>query len=282
MEKAGASGEPALDYDGLREAILSRRDTMPRKLAQVAEFVIAQPDEVALGTVASLAGQIGVQPSTLVRFSQILGFTGFSGLQAVCRRKLQRRWPEYEERLRALRADSRSDHAAALYAGFSEASIASILSLRERWDSERFAAAAQAIADGGMIYLAGNRRSFPVTAYLAYLFGRLGLRYQLLAGLAGMDDHAMDTVQPGDVMIAVGFTPYAPATVETAKIAAAKGVQVVSITDSAFSPLASIAAHWLEVAEEDFGGFRALGASFCLCMTLAAHVAELRAGSAPT
>lgn len=276
MDKQAQSGEPDLDFDGLRDLILERRESMPKKLAQVAEFVVAQPDEIALGTVASIATQIGVQPSTLVRFSQTLGFSGFSGLQAVCRRKLQQRWPDYDDRIRSLRADSESDHTASLYAGFSEASIASILRLRENWDSVRFAAAAKALAGSGMIYLAGNRRSFPVTSYLAYLFGRLGIRYQLLSGMAGMDDHAMDTVQPGDAMIAVGFTPYTPATVETAKIAAAKGVTLVSITDSAFSPLASIATHWLEVAEEDFGGFRALGASFCLCMTLAAHIAELR------
>ncbi len=276
MDKPAQSGEPNLDFDSLRALILERRESMPKKLAQVAEFVVTQPDEVALGTAASLAAQIGVQPSTLVRFSQTLGFSGFSSLQAICRRKLQQRWPDYDDRIRSLRADSESDHAATLYAGFSEASIASILHLREQWDSARFDAAAKALAGSGMIYLAGNRRSFPVAAYLAYLFGRLGIRYQLLSGLAGMDDHAMHTVQPGDAMIAVGFTPYTPATIETAKIAAAKGVTVVSITDSAFSPLASIATHWLEVAEEDFGGFRALGASFCLCMTLAAHIAELR------
>lgn len=276
MERSAHTGEPSLDFDGLRALILERREAMPKKLAQVAEFVVTQPDEIALGTVASIATQIGVQPSTLVRFSQTLGFSGFSGLQAVCRRKLQQRWPDYEQRIQSLRADSQTDHAANLYAGFSEASIASILRLRDQWDSTRFAAAADALARSGMIYLAGNRRSFPVAAYLAYLFGRLGIRYQLLSGLAGMDDHAMDTVQPGDAMIAVGFTPYTPATVETAKIASAKGVTVVSITDSAFSPLASIATHWLEVAEEDFGGFRALGASFCLCTTLATHIAELR------
>ena len=276
MDKPAHSGEPDLDFDRLRALILERREDMPKKLAQVAEFVVGQPDEIALGTAASIATQIGVQPSTLVRFSQSLGFSGFSSLQAVCRRKLQQRWPDYDDRIRSLRADSESDHTATLYAGFSEASIASILRLREQWDSARFGAAAKALAASGMIYLTGNRRSFPVTSYLAYLFGRLGIRYQLLSGLAGMDDHAMDTVQPGDAMIAVGFTPYTPATVETAKIAAGKGVTVVSITDSAFSPLASIATYWLEVAEEDFGGFRALGASFCLCMTLAAHVAELR------
>lgn len=277
MNKAAPANEPSPDFDSLRDQILERRQGMPKKLAQVAEYVVNQPDEIALGTVASIAKQIGVQPSTLVRFSQALGFSGFSGLQQICRRKLQQRWPDYEERIRTLRADSQTDHAASLYAGFSEASIASILRLREQWDSERFESAASALAGSGIIYLAGNRRSFPVTSYLAYLFGRLGIRYQLLAGIAGMDDHAMDTVQPGDAMIAVGFTPYTPATIEAAKIAASRGVTVVSITDSAFSPLASIATHWLEVAEDDFGGFRALGASFCLCMTLAAYIAELRA-----
>ncbi len=60
----------------------------------------------------------------------------------------------------------------------------------------------------------------------------------------------METVQPGDAMIAVGYALH-PRHGRNGQIAAAKGITPFSITDSAFSPLASIATHWLEVAEED-------------------------------
>jgi len=64
--------------------------------------------------------------------------------------------------------------------------------------------------------------------------------------------------------------------VEIATGAAERGVPVISITDSTFSPLAHIARIWLEVVEEDYAGFRSLGATFCLSMALATLAAKLR------
>lgn len=278
MADAAQLPEASMDFEALRAEIVSRRVSMPKRLAQVAEFVLAQPDEVALGTAAGLAARIGVQASTLVRFSQVLGLSGFSELQALCRKKLQQRWPDYEERIRALRTDAQADHGARLLAGFSEASVASILRLREQWDSARFSAAVAVLTDSDTLYLVGNRRSFPLTSYLAYMFGRLGIRHQLLAGLGDMDGNALDTIGPRDAMIAVGFSPYAQTTVAMAQRAAERGMRIVSITDGPFSPLARLATHWLEVVEQDHAGFRALGASFCLCMTLATAIAEQRPG----
>jgi DNA-binding MurR/RpiR family transcriptional regulator len=51
---------------------------------------------------------------------------------------------------------------------------------------------------------------------------------------------------------------------------------VIAITDSTLSPLANIARTCLEVVEEDYVGFRSLGATICLCMALATYAAKLR------
>ena len=60
--------------------------------------------------------------------------------------------------------------------------------------------------------------------------------------------------------------------------AAERGVPLVAITDSPFSPLAKDAAVWFEVVEADVEGFRSLSASFALAMTLTVAVAESRRG----
>jgi len=275
MAEARSNG-PAGDYEQLRDRIIAERGAMPKRLAQVAEFAIAHPDEVALGTVGSIAAQAGVQPSTLVRFAQGLGYQGFSELQAVYRRKLQQRWPDYQDRIHSLRAKTQSDPGGDLLAGFSEATIRSVLRLREDLDGPLFAMAAGLVSEAETIYLAGNRRAFPAASYLAYLFGKLEMRFRLLTNLAHMDNFELAGASSGDALIAISFTPYTPATVEIASEAARRGVAVISITDSAFSPLASLARVWLEVVEEDFVGFRSLGATFCLCMALATRAADLR------
>ena len=276
MSNRNEPAHPAEDYERLQEKIIAGRSTMPKRLAQVAEYTIAHPDEVALGTVGSIAAQAGVQPSTLVRFAQTLGFQGFSDFQSIYRRKLQQRWPDYRDRMESLRAKAPDDPGSDLLAGFSEATINSILRMRESCDSRKFEAAAELVSKADTLYLVGNRRAFPAATYLAYLFGKLDMRHRLLTNLAHMDGFELSGASQRDALIAISFTPYTPATVEIANFAAAQGLPVISITDSAFSPLAHAAKVWLELVEEDYLGFRSLGATLCLCMALATRGADLR------
>lgn len=268
--------DPNADYETLRDRIIAARAEMPKRLAQVAEFAVSHPDEIALGTVGSIAGLAGVQPSTLVRFAQVLGFQGFSELQAVYRRKLRQRWPDYQDRISALRANANGDPGGDLLTGFSEATIRSILRMRETCAGETLMAASRIISGADTIYLLGNRRAFPAASYLAYLFGKLDMRHRLLTNMAHMGTSELSGASARDVLIAISFTPYTPATVEMATGATERGVPVISITDSTFSPLAHIARIWLEVVEEDYAGFRSLGATFCLSMALATLAAKLR------
>ncbi len=66
------------DFTALRSLIVDRAAALPRRLTQVATYALENPDEIAFGTVASIAQAADVQPSTLVRFAQSLGYQGFS------------------------------------------------------------------------------------------------------------------------------------------------------------------------------------------------------------
>ena len=72
---------------------------MPPVLRRIAEFALQHPNEMALDTVATLAGRAEVQPSAIVRFAQTLGFAGFSDLQRVFRERLTADRLSYRERL---------------------------------------------------------------------------------------------------------------------------------------------------------------------------------------
>ena len=78
-------------------------------------------------------------------------------------------------------------------------------------------------------------------------------------------------------MLAISFTPYAAETVTLARAAAQKGVPVIAITDSPFSPLAQVAGLWIEISEANFEGFRSMAATLTLAMTLTVAIAERRA-----
>jgi DNA-binding MurR/RpiR family transcriptional regulator len=266
------------DYEGLRALLISRRDRLPKRLKQLAAFSLQHPEEMAFGTVAEIAEHAGVQPSTLVRFAQTLGYGGFSSLQQVFRARLRERFPDYRERLQVLRhAEHQGSQEASLLDGFIGAASVSLDRMRDSINLQELGRAVDILAKADTIYLLGARRVFPVAAYLAYAFGKLGIRANLIDHVAQLGPEQLATATERDAVLAISFTPYAPITVELAGAAARRNVPVVAITDSAFSPLVYAADVWLEVAEADYGAFRSLSASFALAMTLAVATAEKRA-----
>jgi DNA-binding MurR/RpiR family transcriptional regulator len=93
---------------------------------------------------------------------------------------------------------------------------------------------------------------------------------------AGIDDDVLALAGPLDAAFAISFSPYAAETSGQARAMAERGVSVVSLTDSAFSPLAECSKVWFEVAEADHAGFRSLSASMAFAMALTVNVAEKR------
>ncbi len=269
---------PPTSFDSLRDAILARRDSFPKRLAQVARFALESPDDIALNTVAEIAAKADVQPSTLIRFAQSLGYSGFSDLQQIFRSRLRDRWPDYAERVQSLRAaDTAQGGPLHLLDGFAQTAMDSLLRLRDRADEASLTAAVDLLAGAKTVYILGQRRAFPVASYLAYAFGKLGIRFILLDNLGALLPEQAGFITEDDALIAISFTPYTPSTIETATRIGQRGVPILAITDSAFSPLAPLTKVWLEVAETDFGAFRSLAATLCLAMALAVGTAEKRA-----
>ncbi len=270
---------PPKDFGSLRNLIAAEHGRLPKRLAQVAAFMLDNPDEVALGTSASIAELAKVQPSTLVRFAQTLGFSGFSDLQALFRERLRGYWPSYGDRVQALRSDDETEASHRLLGRFAGTAISSIERLRDSVAAEDIDRATRTLAAARTIYLLGQRRSYPVASYLAYAFQKLGQPVVLLENAAGTIMEQAAFMTPEDALLVVSFTPYSPVSVEIATRAKQEGVPVVAVSDSAFSPLTGVAEVWLEVVEADLSGFRALSATLCLAMTLAVGAAEHRGGA---
>ncbi|MBI4045487.1 MAG: MurR/RpiR family transcriptional regulator [Devosia nanyangense] len=265
------------DFSALRALITARWEKLPRRLTQVASYALDNPDEIAFGTAAGIAAKAEVQPSTLVRFSQALGYQGFSDLQDVFRSRLREKVPSYDERLAQLKEHGLGGSKAGLVlAGFLDAAERSVEDYRARLEPEALDRAVAVLARAKTIYLIGLRRSFPITAYMAYAMGKLGIRHILVDGVAGLGAEQASFIDADDAVVAISFTPYASETVALTNAALAQGAALVSITDSPFSPIAGKAEVCLEIVEANFEGFRSMTATMALAMALSVAVAGKR------
>jgi DNA-binding MurR/RpiR family transcriptional regulator len=260
-------------YEELRAVLGSGTIHFPKRLRQVAIFLWQHPGEVAVGTIGQVAAQAGVQPSTLVRFAQAIGFAGFSELQRVFKEHVRGAWPGGRA-AGAPDADTPAD--LRFLEGMVAASQRSLARIGETVDRAGFDRMAELLAAADLVHVIGSKRAFPVTAYVSLSLSQQGVRNVLVDNVGSTALDQVGCLGPGDAALAVSFSPYNSITPDLAAVARERGAAVAAITDSAFSPLARLADAWVEVVEADHAGFRSLAASLAVGMALVNGVAARR------
>ncbi|TPN07056.1 MurR/RpiR family transcriptional regulator [Mesorhizobium sp. B2-1-3] len=261
-------------YEELRAVLSSGTVHFPKRLRQVAIFLWQHPSDVALGTIAQVAAQAGVQPSTLVRFAQIFGYAGFSDFQGLFKDHVKASWPEGRGQERTPRVSNADLHFLRGMVGASQASLGRI---ETGFDIESFEKMVALLSAAELIYVIGSKRAFPVTSYLSLTLSQQGVRNVLVDNVGSTALDQVGCIGRRDAVLAVSFSPYNSITPDLVSVAHERRARIVTITDSTFSPLVKFSDTWLEVVEQDFAGFRSLAASLAVGMALVHGVVAQRA-----
>ncbi len=96
---------PHKNYEQVVNDITERYPHLSERFQQVARFIMQNPNAVALESINAIAQKCGLHPSTLVRFAQNLGYSGFKQMQSVFQTRLATSAPGYNERIVALEND---------------------------------------------------------------------------------------------------------------------------------------------------------------------------------
>ncbi|BFM51411.1 MurR/RpiR family transcriptional regulator [Marinomonas sp. THO17] len=260
----------------LQQAISRNYDNLSKRLQQVARFLLEHPNTVALETVASLAQQCGVPPSTLVRFAAAFEYNGFSEMQNLFRQSLveQTSTASYSERVKMNKKTAGNNiNASDVLSEFSGNNAFSMSHMAHQFSPDTLNAAVDMLEHAQNIYLIGLRRAFPISSYFAYSLRHLNKTTHLIDGGGGMLVEQASNIRKDDVIIATTFSPYAQETVTVSEYAYAAGAKVIAITDSKISPLAAMSDVCFDIKEAEVMGFRSLTSSMTLAQTLLVSLA---------
>jgi len=272
MTKETVTANAPASADELRAAILERYDSLSKRLQQIARYVLDEPNEMALETLAVISERCGVQPSAIVRFAKSFGYPGASQMQRLFRDGLLSGHAGlgYGERVRHFNeaVAKKPESGADVLAEFVEGNTLALQNLGQTVSEADMANAVRLIDKAETVYVVGFRRSFPVASYLAYSLQQLNKRTLFIDGVAGLTKQQVQTIGPRDLLIAVSYHPYAEETVHAVEMAAQRGARILSISDSLVSPIAKAASLVLHVRESEVRTFRSLAASICLAQAL--------------
>jgi DNA-binding MurR/RpiR family transcriptional regulator len=241
---------------------------------RVAAVVVDDPEAVAFGTVADVARRAGASGATVVRLAAKLGFDGFVQLQAAVQEEMTRRLRPASERIRrpapgdvlgsALATEMANvagtlegvdraafDDAVALLSGpvLAGAGPGGKLlgrSAHRQGGSDapkpgRVAGKGGQRGSGRVLVLSGDASSGVASLFAAEL-SMLRPGVVLVAGSEVRVARLLADAGPSDVVVVVDLARYDRAVLDAAGRAAGLGSAVVALSDSALSPLASVAA----------------------------------------
>ncbi len=265
-------------YEEIVNTITKEYDALSDGFQQIARFFTQNPNIIALESINAIARQCDVHPSSLVRFAQHFGFSGFKPLQAVFQTRLATAAPGFRERVSALEGEltKNSDHGNLGYLkNLVVRDIAALQQLLEGISEASLASAATYLAKAETIYIAGQMRSEPIALLFRYLMTMLQRRTVFLDSSGGLAGEIAQTITKNDVLVAISFRHYAKEVVSITEEVAEKKIPIISITDSQLSPIAKGASVLFTVPEEEYSFSRSLAAPACLVQVLAVATAAL-------
>jgi DNA-binding MurR/RpiR family transcriptional regulator len=235
-----AAPHEAHGHQSLSAYIQARFDEFSRSQKDVAQYIVDHLDEVAFHTAEELARRANTSSSTVVRFSQALGFEGFPELQASARE-------EYRRRVAAGQAGGMGSPEPLFSIDqneFETAIAADHVNVEEtarkvsRSDVE---ATIEAILVADKVLVIGTDQMAFFASYLRHLLMLLDIQAEIVASPSQEALSRIGRIDENTLVIGLSAGRPHPLVVRAMKLARHRKARTVAVTDATLSDVAKLA-----------------------------------------
>ena len=230
--------EPPGHRKALSTYIRSRFDEFSRSQKDVAQYIVDHLDEAAFQTAEELARRASTSSSTVVRFSQALGFEGFPELQQAAREEYRRRGPGTNGTVAAtpLFSLDQTEFEAALAADH-----VNVEDTAHKLSRSAVEAAVDAIVSAEKMLIAGTDQMAFFASYLRHLLMLLDLRAEIVASPSQEALGRLSRIDDQTLVIGLSAGRPHPLITRTMKLARHRKAPTLAITDATMSEVARLA-----------------------------------------
>ena len=228
------------EHQSLSGYIQTRFEECSRSQKDVAQYIVDHLDEAAFQTAEELARRANTSSSTVVRFSQALGFEGFPELQAAAR--------EEYRRIHAVPHSGTPENSAPLFSldqnEFETALAADHLNVEEtarKVSRPAVETLTEAIVTAEKVLVAGTDQMAFFASYLRHLLMLLDLRVDVVASPSQEALSRLGRIDEGTLVIGLSAGRPHPLVVRAMKLARHRKARTAAITDATLSEVAKLA-----------------------------------------
>jgi DNA-binding MurR/RpiR family transcriptional regulator len=211
--------------------ITERFEDFSRSQKEVARYIVDHLDEAAFQTAEELARRASTSSSTVVRFSQALGFEGYPELQQAAIEEYRNRAPEQNGDGGGQLFDfDHSEFEASLAAD--HANVEETVKALTR---ERVEASVSALAGAHRVMIVGMDQLAFFASYLRHLLALLDIRAEVVASPRQDSITRLSRVDEDSLVIAFSAGKAHPIVIRAMKLARHRRARTLAITDATLS-----------------------------------------------
>jgi DNA-binding MurR/RpiR family transcriptional regulator len=232
--------DPAAKHQTLSSYIQARFDQCSRSQKDVAQYIVDHLDEAAFQTAEELARRANTSSSTVVRFSQALGFEGFPELQAAAREEYRR---VHDAPQRSGPGESSTPLFSLDQNEFETSLAADHLNVEEtarKVSRSAVDALIDAIVSTEKVLVAGTDQMAFFASYLRHLLMLLDLHVDVVASPSQEALSRLGRIDQNTLVIGLSAGRAHPLVVRAMKLARHRKARTAAITDATLSEVAKL------------------------------------------
>jgi DNA-binding MurR/RpiR family transcriptional regulator len=233
------------EHQSLSKYIQARFDECSRSQKDVAQYIVDHLDEAAFQTAEELARRANTSSSTVVRFSQALGFEGFPELQAAAREEYRRVNAKASKENGTGAGGSSSAPLFSLDQNEFEAALAAdhlnVEDTARKVSRSSVDALIEAIVGAEKVLVAGTDQMAFFASYLRHLLMLLDLRVDVVASPSQEALSRLGRIDGDTLVVGLSAGRPHPLVVRAMKLARHRQARTAAITDATLSEVAKLA-----------------------------------------
>ena len=214
----------------LSEYIQERFDEFSRSQKDVARYIVDHLDEAAFLTAEELARRASTSSSTVVRFSQALGFEGYPELQQAAIEEYRTTAVAANGANGALFSFDHSELEGSLGADHSNLEETARHLTREQVDG-----AVAALAEAQRVVIVGVDQMAFFASYLRHMLSLLDIRAEIVASTGGESLQRLGRIDDETLVIALSSGRAHPLLLRAMKLAVHRHARTLAISDASMS-----------------------------------------------
>jgi DNA-binding MurR/RpiR family transcriptional regulator len=253
-------GEDVINVTGhetrVAELVRNRLNSLSPAERKLARVLLASYPIAGLESVARFAERAQVSPPTVTRFITKLGFSGYPEFQETLRHEVQARLSSPLTRYRDDQPERGTDSVLSDALEVAADSLKATVDVLSHRDVNE---AVEIIGDvRRRVMVLGGRVSAPLARYLAAQLHLLRPGIGLVDSERSAPAQQLIDMRKGDVLVVFDYRRYQSDTIESARVAAAQGCNVIVFTDPWLSPASGFARQVIVTSVDMVGPFDSL------------------------